>query len=88
MELIILLAIAIFVLAYRYNTGDNVYKFFADTVSGIYNTYAPYSYREVKQKTKELGYEYTPRQYLFQIIAFAGFAGGISYLYFYNLINV
>ena len=44
MELIILLAIAIFVLAYRYNTGDNVYKFFADTVAGVYNTYAPYSY--------------------------------------------
>ncbi len=85
MELIILLAIAIFVLAYRYNTGDNVYKFFADTVSGIYNTYAPYSYREVKQKTKELGYEYTPRQYATQVAMFGGVAGGLTFLYLYSI---
>lgn len=87
MELIILLAIAIFVIAYRYNTGDNVYKFFADTVSGIYNTYAPYSYREVKEKTKELGYEYTPRQYATQVLMFGGIAGGLTFLYFYNVIT-
>lgn len=86
MELIILLAIAIFVLAYRYNTGDNVYKFFADTVSGVYNTYAPYSYREVKEKTKELGYEYSPRQYMTQVLILGGAAGGISFLYFYSVI--
>lgn len=87
MELIILLAIAIFVLAYRYNTGDNVYKFFADTVSGIYNTYAPYSYREVKEKTKELGYEYTPRQYMTQVLLLGGAAGGITFLYFYSIVT-
>lgn len=87
MELVILLAIAIFVLAYRYNTGDNVYKFFADTVSGIYNTYAPYSYREVKEKTKELGYEYTPRQYMTQVLLLGGAAGVISFLYFYSVIT-
>lgn len=85
MELLILLCIAIFVLAYRYNTGDNVYKFFADTVSGIYNTYAPYSYREVKQKTKELGYEYTPRQYATQVVLFGGVAGGLTFLYLYSI---
>lgn len=86
MELIILLAITIFVLAYRYNTGDNVYKFFADTVSGVYNTYAPYSYREVKEKTKELGYEYTPRQYATQVLLIGGAAAIISFLYFYSVI--
>ncbi len=86
MELVILLAIAIFVIAYRYNTGDNVYKFFADTISGIYNTYAPYSYREVKEKTKELGYEYTPRQYATQVLILGGVAGGVTFLYFYNII--
>ena len=85
MELFILLAIAIFVLAYRYNTGDNVYKFFAETVSGIYNTYAPYSYREVKQKTKELGYEYTPRQYATQVLLIGGAAALLSFLYLYSI---
>ena len=85
MELLILLCIAIFVLAYRYNTGDNVYKFFADTVAGIYNTYAPYSYREVKQKTKELGYEYTPRQYATQVMLIGGAAALLSFLYLYSI---
>ena len=86
MELPILLIITIFVLAYRYNTGDNVYKFFADTVSNVYNQYAPYSFKEVRQKTKELGYEYTPRQYMTQVLLIGGAAGVISYVYFYNLI--
>ena len=86
MELVIWLIIAIFVLAYRYNSGDNVYKFFADTVSNIYNTYAPYSFKEVREKTKELGFEYTPRQYMFQIGIIGGLAGVISFLYFYNVI--
>jgi len=86
MELIFLLAIAIFVLAYRYNTGDNVYKFFAESVSNVYNTYAPYSFKEVRQKTKELGFEYTPRQYSFQIMIIGGLAGAISFLYFYSII--
>jgi len=87
MELVILLAIAIFVLAYRFNTGDNVYKFFADSVSGVYNTYAPYSYKEVREKTKELGYDYTPRQYATQVILLGGAAGVISFLYFYSIIT-
>ena len=81
MELILLLIIAIFVLTYRYNTGDNVYKFFADTVSNIYNTYAPYSFREVREKTKELGYEYTPRQYASQIGIMGGAAAFISFMF-------
>ncbi len=86
MELILWLIIAIFVLAYRYNTGDNVYKFFADTVANVYNTYAPYSYREVKEKTKELGYDYTPRQYLIQVLILGGFAAIVSFLYFYSIL--
>ena len=86
MELIILLFIAIFVLSYRFNTGDNVYKFFADTVSSFYNTYAPYSYQEVKQKTKELGQNYTAKDYALQITLIGGAAALITYFYFYNLI--
>ena len=85
MELMILLGIAIFVLAYRMNTGDNVYKFFADSVSSVYNTYAPYSYKEVKQKTKELGYEYTPRQYATQVGMMGGAAAILTFLYFYSI---
>jgi len=85
MELVLWLIIAIFVLAYRYNTGDNVYKFFADTVASVYNTYAPYSYKEVKEKTKELGYDYSPRQYMMQVLIIGGAAALISFLYFYSI---
>ncbi len=86
MELILLIIIAVFVISYRMNNGENVYRFFITQVSGAYNKYAPYSFKEVRSKTKELGQEYTAKQYATQIIVFAGVAGGISYLYFYNII--
>ncbi len=85
MELILWLMIAIFVMAYRYNTGDNVYKFFADTVASVYNSYAPYSYQEVKEKTKELGYDYSFRQYSMQVALMGGGFFGLTFLYFYSI---
>ena len=85
-ELILLIALAVFALSYRFNNGENVYRFFVTQVSTAYDKYAPYSFKEVRQKTKELGQEYTTRQYMTQVLMFAGVAGGISYLYFYNLI--
>ena len=39
----------------------------------------------VKQKTKELGYEYTPRQYATQILLLGGAAAGLSFLYLYSI---
>ena len=85
-ELILLIVIAIFALSYRFNNGENVYKFFVSKVSHIYDKYAPYSFKEVRQKTKELGQEYTAKQYATQVVIFMGVAGVISYLYFYNII--
>lgn len=86
MELILLIIIAVFVISYRMNNGENVYRFFISQVSTAYNKYAPYSFKEVRAKTKELGQEYTAKQYATQILIFAGVAGGISYLYFYNIL--
>ncbi len=86
MELIILLIITIFVITYRKNTGEGVYKFFVTQIGNAYEKYAPYSFKVVRQKSIELGVEYTPRQYLMQVILFAGVAGGIAYLYFYSII--
>ena len=86
MELIILLFIAIFIVLYRQNPSENVYKFFVTNITNIYEKYAPYSFKSVREKAKELGQEYSPRQYLSQIVLFAGFAGGIAYLYFYSII--
>ena len=85
-ELLLLIAIAIFALSYRFNNGENVYKFFVTQVTTAYDKYAPYSFKEVRKKTKELGQEYTARQYITQVVVFAVVAFGITYLYFYNII--
>ena len=66
-ELIVLLAIAIFIILYRRNPGENVYRFFVTNISNVYEKYAPYSFKTVRSKAKELGQEYSSRQYLSQI---------------------
>lgn len=89
MEFIIFIIIAfiiIFVLAYRNNNGENVYKYITKQASVLYEKYAPYSYKEVREKVKALGQEYTKKQYTIQISVFAIASAVISYLYFYNLI--
>ena len=86
MELILLLIIGIYVVSYRRNNGENVYKFFVTQVKDTYDKFAPYSYKEMREKIHELGQEFSVRQYTSQIILFAVVAGGISYLYFYNIV--
>lgn len=89
MELIIFLIIAfiiIFVMAYRYNTGDNIYKYITKQANLLYDKYAPYSFKEIRQKVKDLGQEYTKKQYTIQVVVFASASAIISYLYFYNLV--
>ena len=85
MELIILLIIALLIIIYRQYRGQNVYKFITEQAGVIYDKFAPYSFKVVREKTKELGQEYTPKQYMMQVVVFTIFAGVISYLYFYNL---
>ncbi|MDD2470001.1 MAG: hypothetical protein PHI22_03645 [Bacilli bacterium] len=86
MELIILCFIAVYVIVYRKNKGQKVYRFIIDQASSLYERYAPYSYKSVSQKAKELKQEYTPRQYTIQVIIFAGGGFIISWLYFYNIV--
>ncbi len=86
MELILLIVIAIFVMSYRRNNGENVYRFITNQVNVAYNKYAPYSYKEVREKTKALGQEYTAKQYTTQVALFGIVAGGIAYLYFFSII--
>ncbi|MGI6329596.1 MAG: hypothetical protein ACOXZR_01895 [Bacilli bacterium] len=86
MELILLEFIAIYVLVYRKNAGENVYKYIIEQASAIYEKYAPYSFKSVRDKIKELGLEYSSRQYTIQIALFAGGGFVVSYLYFYNIV--
>lgn len=85
MKIIIIGIIIIFIVSYRTKQGESVYKFISEQAINTYKKIEHYSFKVMRDKVKELGLEYTPRQYLFQILAFAGLAGGISYLYFYNL---
>ena len=78
--------IAVFIVSYRAKKGEGVYKFISSQIGTIYEKVAPYSYKEMRKKIKELKADYTKKQYITQVIIFAGVAGVISYLYFYNLI--
>ena len=86
MEFILIGLILIFIITYRNSSGEGVYKFVKEQAHVVYDQYAPYSYKVMREKIKELGLEYTPRQYTIQIAVFAGAAAVIGYLYFYNLI--
>jgi len=83
---IIVTFLIVFVILYRRNSNESVYKFVMRQGKSLYDKYAPFSYKVIREKVKDLGQEYTPRQYAIQVAAFAIGAGVISYLYFYNLI--
>lgn len=84
-EIFIALGIAIFGALYLLKKGDSMYKFVVDTSAKVYDKYAPFSFKVVRDKVKEMGLEYSVKQYTFQVILFAGAAFGISYLYFYDI---
>ena len=48
---------------FRNYKGDNIGKYVSDQVQGMYERFAPYSFRVVREKTKQLGQEYTAKQY-------------------------
>ena len=86
MEFLLILIIALFVILYRKNTGAITYKFISDKVEEAYDKFAPFSFKKIREKVKELGMEYSAKQYTTQIVLFAGGAFIISYLYFDNII--
>ena len=86
LEVIIIGLIVVFIITYRASTGTGVYKFISQQASNMYNKYAPYSYKEMRNKIKTLGLDYTPKQYLIQVVLIGGFAAAVGYLYFYSLL--
>ena len=78
--------ILIFIVIYRNSNGKNVYKLINQAIDPIYDKIAPYSFRKIRQKIKEMGQEYTARQYLVQILIFATAAFLITFFYFYSII--
>lgn len=86
LEVLLVGFIILFVISYRFSVGAGIYKFINTQINSIYDKYAPYSYKEMRDKIKKLGIDYTPRQYLTQILLIGGFAAGVGYLYFYSII--
>ena len=86
MVLFLLLLIGGGILLYRNYQGQNISKYIQEQVQSVYDKFAPYSFKIVREKTKELGQEYSVRQYTVQICILGGFAAVVTYLYFYNLV--
>ncbi len=86
LELFILIGIAVFIIVYRRNPGEGVYKFFVSNATKVYDKYAPFSFKMVREKAISLGQEYNMRQYLTQIALIGGFAAMVGYFYFYSII--
>ena len=85
-ETIIALAILGFGVLFYFKKGDSsMHDFVVEQSTGIYGKYAPYSFSEIRKKVKSMGQEYTFKEYVIQIVIFAGMAFAISYLYFYNM---
>ena len=86
MEFLLISVIVVFIVLYRMNTGAVTYKFIVEKVGVAYDKFAPYSFKKTREKVKELGMEYSAKQYTTQVILFAGGAFAVSYLYFYSVI--
>ena len=90
MELVLLLIIAAFAIVYRMNQNSTVTgtaKSMASGIRSLYDKIAPFGYKQMRDKIKDLGEEYSTRKYIGQVIMFGGFAAIISYLYFYDILT-
>ncbi len=87
-ELIFILvaAILIFIVLYRNSSGKNIYKYFTKSMGPVYDKIAPYTYKQIREKIKQLGQNYTFKDYLTQIITFGGLAAVLGYIYFYSIL--
>ena len=85
-ELLFIFIVIVLLYLYRNYQGENVGKYMVSQVTTLYDKFAPYSFKVVREKTKQLGQEYTVRQYTVQIAVISGCTAVISYLYFYNLV--
>ena len=83
---ILVAVILIFIVIYRNSSGKNVYKYLTTSMGPIYNKIAPYTYKEIRKKIKDLGQNYKLKDYLTQVFIFGGIAGVLGYVYFYDII--
>ena len=83
---ILIAIILIFIVLYRSGNQKNIYKYITEGMGPVYTKIAPYTYKEIKKKIKDLNQNYKFKDYLMQIVLFGSIAAGIGYLYFYNVL--
>lgn len=83
---IIVAILTIFLIIYRSSAGEQTYQFLKTQSGRLYSKVAPYTYKEIRKKIKELNQDYSVKQYIGQVVLFAAGGGIITYLYFYNII--
>lgn len=76
----------VFLIIYVSNIGEETYEYISKQGGKLYSKVAPYTYKEMRKKIKELKQDYTVQQYIGQVLLFAIGAGVVTYLYFYNLV--
>lgn len=84
---ILITFIIVYVILYRKNKGEKFSAYVTEQIGALYEKYAPYSFKEVRSKVKELGQEYTTKQYAMQVAIFGIGFSVLGYLYFYNIIT-
>ena len=52
-EVVLIIIIALFGVLYYIKTGPSFYQFIVDTTGNVYDRYAPYSFKTIREKTKE-----------------------------------
>lgn len=83
---VIIAFILVYIVLYRRHKGEKFSAYVTEQVGAMYEKYAPYSFKEVRSKVKELGQEYTTKQYAMQVAVFGIGFSVLGYLYFYNII--
>ena len=78
--------IIIYIVLYRKHKGEKFSTYVTEQIGVLYEKYATYSFKEVRSKVKELGQEYTTKQYALQVAIFGIGFSVLGYLYFYNII--
>ena len=78
--------ILVFIMVYRNASNQNIYKYLKDNFQVITDRLAPYSYKQIRDKVKNLGQNYSTKKYVVQIILFGGLAAVGGYVYFRSII--
>ena len=78
--------ILIYIVIYRVSGNQSVYEYLKNNFEGIIDKLAPYSYKQIRDKVKKLGQDYSTKKYITQIFLFGGGAALRGYLYFRSII--